>query len=273
MGALVLGLALLSKVTAYVAIALLVVAELGSRWLGTRPLQRHAAILTAITGGSLLISGWWFIRNAAVYGELDVLGLRRHGEVVIGQPHTVWSLEALRHFGVTTFQSFWATFGWMGVLIDSRIYGLLALLTAIAAIGLAVFVAQRFRALCPWQQWGMVILALELSLMVGVLVFYNVTYLQPQGRYLFPASAAIGVFLALGLREMIDRPRTLALALAAGGVVLFIAGGGKLVVLAGGLLALLILLAWTVRARYRSIVWAGLVALLVLLDITVYGGT
>jgi hypothetical protein len=268
-GSILLGLALLTKVTAYAGLVILITAEIG-RWhqLPSNGLRSPLVVLGGVLAGAAVISGWWFVRNAFIYGNLDILGLARHSVVVVGQPRAVWDAAGLQHFGVTLFKSFWATFGWMGVLVDERIYGLLALLTVLALLGLVFFLARRWRGLCPWQTWGLGLLALELLLIMGVIVAYNLTFLQPQGRYLFPASAAIGVFAVLGLREVIARPRLLAGCLLLGSAALSVAGGGKLFLLIGLGLAGLVVAAWRVGKRwYPGLVWVGLFVGLACLDV------
>ena len=268
-GAVLFGLALLTKLSAYVGVGLLAAGEFGHWWLIDQRRTRFPLLVgLGVAGGALLISGWWFVRNALVYGNLDVMGLARHGEVVVGQPRTLWSLDALQHLVVTTFQSFWGIFGWMGVLLDVRIYWLLALLTLMAVVGLAVFFARTVQCFCPWQRWALAILALQLLFMVGVLVYYNLTFIQPQGRYLFPASAAIGVFLALGLREMIDRPAVLAGLSAAGCLVCFLAVRGWFVLGIGLLVVVMIAGAWLFARRcYHLLLRGGLLGALAVLDL------
>jgi len=101
-----------------------------------------------------------------------------------------------------------------------------------------------------------------------VMVAYNLSFIQPQGRYLFPASAAIGVFFALGLREVIDRPRLLATLVVLGCAALYVLASGKLFVVIGGAVAVVVLGLWVLaRHWYRSCMWLGLVGALVVLDI------
>jgi len=283
-GGILLGLALLTKVTAYVGGVLLVAGELAGWWLArsqrnarfvlggaggrAAALRAHLAAVAGIVAIALLISGWWFVRNAMTYGNGDILGLARHDQVVVGQPRTVIGLEAIRHFLVVSFQSFWGVFGWMGVLVDVRIYWLLALLTVIALVGLVIFLARRLGTLSAGQRWGLAILGLEFALIFAVMISLNLMFIQPQGRYLFPASAAIGIFLALGVREMIARPRLLAALAAAGSVALFIVVRGALFLAMGGLAVVIILGFWLASRRvYAAVVWVGLCSVLIVLNI------
>ncbi len=50
------------------------------------------------------------------------------------------------------------------------------------------------------------ILGLSALLTLGVYVSYNVIFVQPQGRYLFPALPAIALAVALGWQEVVSRP-------------------------------------------------------------------
>jgi hypothetical protein len=236
---LLLGLGLLTKVTVYVGAVVLLAAEVGRIVLGAKTGNQairksgnqeipHSLIprfpdslitIVSIFSVALLLSLWWFVRNAVVYGHLDLTGRLRHDAVVVGQPRTVLGLEAVRHFVVVTFQSFWAQFGWMGILVDQRIYLLLAVLTGLAALGLALWIAQRLPRLPARQKWAWGLLALTFLLILAGLLQYNLTFIQAQGRYLFPAIVPIAICFALGLRELASRrwllPATLGVGLAA----------------------------------------------------------
>ncbi|MDA8216373.1 MAG: hypothetical protein M0Z94_02005 [Dehalococcoidales bacterium] len=159
-------------------------------------------------GTAGLLSAWWFVRNALTYGGLDIFGLARHDAVVIGQPRTVYDLAGLNYFVTTTFRSFWAQFGWMGVLVDSRIYLALALLSAAATVGFAILVWRLSRPRAPYaesERLALALLGLCAVLVFGELIYYNLTFIQAQGRYLFPAIVPIGLFFVAGLLSLVPR--------------------------------------------------------------------
>jgi 4-amino-4-deoxy-L-arabinose transferase-like glycosyltransferase len=213
-----LGLAALTKMQAYVALALAAVALLheatGGTWDARRITRRHLAMGGAMLGVAALVALPWLARNASVYGPGDPLALARHDLVVEGQPTTAAYLAehgggALAEaFVRTTFRSFWGQFGWMGVLLDERIYLALALLSALAGAGLVLYGVRRnaadpARAQTPLA--GVLLVAWVAITVLGYL-WWNVRYLQHQGRYLFPALVPIGVGFVLGIREWWRRP-------------------------------------------------------------------
>jgi hypothetical protein len=189
-------------------------------------LRRYLLSATCYLLPALLIVLPWFVRNALVYGGLDIWGLGRHDAIVLKQPRTAEWLARLgatglaREFILTTFQSFWAVFGWMGIFVDERIYLTLALLCAVVGLGLVLFVIRNVtrRALSSLQRIALGLLALSAFFTVLSYLWYNLTFVQHQGRYLFPALIPIGLAFALGLREVLARDNAKAAAL------LFLAG-------------------------------------------------
>ena len=207
---LVIGLAFLTKSTAYLLAPVAGVALL-LRWrsggLRGRLLLRDLAIVFA---PALLLGALWWGRNLAVYGWPDVMGLERHDLVVVGQPRTVewiadlgWG-EYLRRYFVTTFRSFWGQFGWMGVVMDWRVYlALLAysLLLLLGCVG-AVIRRRRGQSRLPQAQVNSLAgLATALLIAAALYLYYNLTFVQHQGRYLYPALSVVGLGAAIGIRQ------------------------------------------------------------------------
>ncbi len=232
-GGIVYGLALLTSIKIYPSGLLLILAEVAFRsrrlevgdWksrIGYRQpavFSRRSALLGAkvlvlLFCVSMIVSAWWFARNALVYGGGDIFGLARHDLVVTGQPTTAeWVAKyglknGMADFFIITFKSFWAQFGWMGVLVNDRLYVGLFLLTALAGFGALVWLFRLVREggkeveQTRWN-WGI----LGIWMLVAFLdhVFYNLRYFQPQGRYLFPALIPIAAFGVIGLYEVVDK--------------------------------------------------------------------
>jgi hypothetical protein len=208
---LLLGLALLTKVSVYPSALLVAAAEISVWWRSGRADGRAAArnILTAL-GISALIGLPWFVRNSRVYGSGDWLGTEAHNRIVVGQPRTAdWVAEYgaagfARRFAVFTFDSFWGVFGWLGVFLDPRIYWMLAAVSVASLVGLLRFAHGLARArgeAAATQRVSLALLLLVLAMTSGVYVAYNLTFVQHQGRYLFPALVPIALLFCLGLRE------------------------------------------------------------------------
>jgi 4-amino-4-deoxy-L-arabinose transferase-like glycosyltransferase len=200
---LVAGLAMLTKLSAWVGAPL---AGLAILLAPTRSGRRTTNLLIA-GAFALALALPWVVRGALVYGPDDPLGLVRHDQVVAGQALTgAPGPRELARMGATLFRSFWGQFGWMGVLMDERVYAALALLSGLIGLGVLLWLA-------PWgglwreadglaRRGYLLAVALLAAVLFATLV-YNLRYLQPQGRYLFPAMAALATLAALGLRELI----------------------------------------------------------------------
>lgn len=192
-----LGLAFLSKTTIYVPALLAVGAAF---WWG----GKHWSRLATILGLALLLSGWWFVRNALTYSGFDIFGWARHDSIVIGQPTTAqWLAQfglggVISAFLTTTFRSFWGQFGWMGVVMDERIYLALFIFSLFLFIGFLLALRQR----SGWktlQNRGVLLFMIWLLIVFAALVWYNLRFVQHQGRYLFPALIPLGLFFAICL--------------------------------------------------------------------------
>ncbi len=207
---LVSGVALLTKMTLYGLVPLAFLAALlapgrGRSGNGSGPASRFRLLGLALAV-ALLVSGWWFVRNALLYGGGDVFGLQRHAQVVVGQPRFE-SLDAaaLSYLGITLFKSFWGQFGWMGILIDERLYFVLALVSGLAAFGLVLFlgrVAFGKGFLSPHQKVSLALMGLAVVVVLAQVALYNLSFVQAQGRYLYPALLPIALFFVIGLREL-----------------------------------------------------------------------
>ena len=256
------GLAALAKLDGGISAVLIVVGFTGSALLGShrdRALRRVPVRVLRAGVIAALVSGWWFARNLLLYGLGDPFALRRHAQVVVGQPLTGGLTAAkMRDMLLTAFHSFWGQFGWMGIPYSDRTYDVLATLSLLVALGGALFgwrVIRYFWSLRHElgdkpsagsrgqisaasitnraigggltgfpidraQAWALGLLLLDVLLVIVGVVFYNVRYLQPQGRYLFPSLPALAIFSTAGIGELF-RDEHVGLILALAGVGLF----------------------------------------------------
>lgn len=218
------GLAILTKVSVMAPAALVLPAAEAMRWWRQGRGEGRHALATA--GGAMglgfLLGLPWLLRNMRVYGPFDPLALRAHDRVVACaaasdecQPRTAdWIAERglgdlAGRFAEFTFKSFWGVFGWMSVFYTEvggiPIYPALALASLAALAGFLVFLARLRWDPGPEasdQRWGLALLGLSLAVTAAGYLWYNLSFVQHQGRYLFPALVPIALGFVLGLREL-----------------------------------------------------------------------
>ncbi|MCL4541784.1 MAG: hypothetical protein M1396_05540, partial [Chloroflexi bacterium] len=155
---------------------------------------------------TVLVWGWWVIRNMLTYGVRDPLALTIN-RIVVAQPLTgPITLTTVKNFATVTFHSFWAQFGWMGIPVPA-VYPPLELLTLLAFAGTLVALV-RFVEAHPGEwalsaRGGEILLLVSWPLLVlASVVQYNLTFIQEQGRYLFPAIGGFGLCFMLGLSRL-----------------------------------------------------------------------
>lgn len=199
-----LGLGFLTKGTVYLMTAVIGFTILWQYWREWKQVIR-AGLLVFVP--AFLLGAIWWVRNMVVYGGLDVLGKAAHDAVVVGQPRTE---EWIALYGVggtitqfvrTTFNSFWGQFGWMAVPMPNWVYLPLLVMVGTAVIGLIIWVILRKKEgyQTNLTKLTLSILLLLTGLTLGLHIGYNLTFVQHQGRYLFPAVIPIGLGLGLGL--------------------------------------------------------------------------
>lgn len=207
-----IGLAFLTKATAYILLPVaLMVVILRTVWPGIalRPTsgKRFLYLAQLLVPALILGMPWWF-RNSFLYGNLDFLGLRWHDTVVTGQPTAAawiaengWDAYWERAWSFTS-KSFWGVFGWLGVFMDARIYTVLFILSAMAFLG--VFVRCREQVAGDGRTWPFFLTSSWMTLLLlwlaafAAYAWYNVGFIQHQGRYLFAALPAWSLLFAVG---------------------------------------------------------------------------
>ncbi|MDW8396426.1 MAG: DUF2142 domain-containing protein [Anaerolineae bacterium] len=206
--AVTVGLGLWTKATAYLTLPLAVYAALRAP-AARAPDRLWRALL--VGGAACLLAAPWWMRNLAHYGGFDFLGLQAHDAAVVGQPRTAeWIAQygldgVLTRLARTTFQSFWGQFGWMSVLFSERVYLALLGLTLLSATLFAAWWARESRALSQFQHRSLELLGLLALGTVLAFAWYNVQFVQHQGRYLYPALVSIALAVGLGWHHALGR--------------------------------------------------------------------
>jgi len=165
----------------------------------------HLIFETGIVFGvAFLISGWWFARNIALYGDplgwsvwLSDIGIRTPTPAVW---QLVPELPAL-------FRTYWADLP--GFPLSDLIYVALAVVTLVAVVGLFKSLFSNLQSQISdlrlptsdlkFDIWNSTFVLAWLGVVVAGVLRYMQTTPAAQGRLLFPALAPIGVLIAWGL--------------------------------------------------------------------------
>jgi hypothetical protein len=197
------GAAVLTKLTLGVLVLVCTTAcALALRYQPMLVLRR----LLAGAGIGLAVAGWWLVRNTVLYGDpLALSADRAQNPILVGAGRV--DLQLLRGLLLTLRDSYFARFGWMNVAPPIRVYDVLSVVLAVAALGLAYWLARRFTGRSDDNPAGAVLaLAAGSTLAFLVALFVFAISKGPsgyQGRYLFPVAAAISVLLTAGLMQWV----------------------------------------------------------------------
>lgn len=202
----VTGLGFVTKASAYLLLPIMALVIL-LRWLREEDRYWGDLLRYAVSFAlpALILGGLWWARNELTYGLSDYLGLARHDAVVVGQPRTAaWiareGFEAWLGLGVrTTFNSFWGQFGWMGVPMPDWVYLILLAFTLVSYAGLVPLLlrARPEEFSLPKRDMALLLTAL-FGLGIAAFLYYNTSFVQFQGRYLYPAMTAFATATAAG---------------------------------------------------------------------------
>jgi 4-amino-4-deoxy-L-arabinose transferase-like glycosyltransferase len=197
-----LGLALLTKLSALGLVALAGLAVVLAAW---RARRWRLLIYNGLAVGlpALAIAGWWYARNWVLYRdplawnvwEANIL-LR---VVPAGWRTIVAELGSLA-------RSFWGLFGWLNVPYPAWVYGAFRVLTIAFALGLLLHIlrwlislVRRRRPPFDWR-WagGWLLILWPVLLAISWIRFMRIAP-AAQGRYFFPAAPSLALLMLLAL--------------------------------------------------------------------------
>ncbi|MCA9910042.1 MAG: DUF2142 domain-containing protein, partial [Anaerolineae bacterium] len=192
----VTGAGLLAKLNLGFFIPLIALSLL---WISLRRRDWRPLVIGGVISGALtiLVAGWWYLRNAQLYGDptglnvfLDIVGRR----AIPANAAQLWSERD------SFLQAFWGFFGGMNVPLPIDIY---TIYNALAGIGLAGALA--------YVVWRTVARRVESRLTIAhwiTLLWIAITFVSylrwtaetpaSQGRLVFGALSSICVWLTLG---------------------------------------------------------------------------
>jgi 4-amino-4-deoxy-L-arabinose transferase-like glycosyltransferase len=218
----ILGLAILSKLTAMALIPGLILVIL-FRMFQVRPsvagfgnwLKRGGLMIFGSTLSTLVVCGWWFVRNVFTYGEPTGTAetLRsfagRFPKANFKLPKTIHDL--IRY----SLENLWGRFGWNDITLSQSVYhvcNVIALVLVIFSVLAAICIfclwlaGKRPLNLVAWQS-ASIFSAVGLTLLAGFIQFNKTVAYQPQARYFFIMLLPGALLLTGGLHTFAMRRR------------------------------------------------------------------
>jgi 4-amino-4-deoxy-L-arabinose transferase-like glycosyltransferase len=168
-------------------------------------LCRRLRALLVVAGLAALIAGWWYVRNALLYGDPLATALQREMGGAGMYPRSLADPYFVTDFPLVTFFSFFAVFGWLSLYVWLPVYLFYALVVAYAAAGLVYLWLRPLPALPidPPARRALALSAGFIALLYAGLLYYNLTFMQPQGRLLFPALGAAALLIVAGWQRLL----------------------------------------------------------------------
>jgi 4-amino-4-deoxy-L-arabinose transferase-like glycosyltransferase len=160
---------------------------------------RPLVIGGAISGGfTVLIAGWWYIRNIELYGDptglnvfLDIVGRR--------YPPANWEQLWSERFSFSW--SYWGAYGTINILLPRVLYTIFDAIGIFAFLSAAVFLFKTLlRREWRMRQWMVVAITLILPLLTFIsLIRWTTETPGSQGRLVFVALSSLSLWMAVGL--------------------------------------------------------------------------
>lgn len=182
------AIAFLSKINAIIIAAAFVACAISLPLAWRERLRRTAFLLIPV-----VIVSPWLIRNRILYGDALATGIMPKVVPSLVVRKSITSSYFRTTFPTSLWHSYVGTFGWMNVGMPPLIYTIFKFLAIAGCMGIIIGLV-RGRV----DRRTIALLVLIIFLAIASVVQLNLTFSQPQGRYLFPALSACMVFIALG---------------------------------------------------------------------------
>lgn len=214
---LAIGFIFITKTTAYFMAGVVVIVILMRWWQQSEHKLNHLmqSYLKFGIPASIFALIYWG-RNIATYGFPDFLGLQAHDRVVVGQLRRVEfivenGIDAYwREAFFTTFHSFWGQFGWMEARLADAVPPAIWFIVALIIIALSglllhvVGITRNQDKSANSTIW--ILLGFVMLFALAQYVYYNISFVQFQGRYIFAGIIPFAIGMVLGVdtwRKMI----------------------------------------------------------------------
>ena len=179
------------------------------------PRRRTLRYLGVVAITAVAVSGWWFVRNQILYG--DPLGwavmLESNGSMVRTAPLSL--IDAARRLWDARSTA-WGIFGWTNVVFPDRVYTAFDVASGVAVIGCLLAAVRWLRSVRRGAAPGdrpvidtrrtlavLLVAGWPFIVFVSLVRWLQLVEAADQWRLMFPAFAAFGVLLALGVDEIL----------------------------------------------------------------------
>lgn len=193
-----LGLSLLAKLSCLTLLPLtsIVLVYIAWRQRAYRTVLGYAVLVFGLTA---LLSGWWFLRNAQLYG--NVLPSAIIAEMVGTRPNYLSLARWLTTEAQGVWLSSWGVFGWFNILAPGFYYWFYDVLAVLGLMGIVVALTQtRQRA---HLSFALLMLPLWLGIVALALWYFSADIISNQGRLMFPALSSYAVLWAWGILSLV----------------------------------------------------------------------
>lgn len=186
---LIAGIAMLTKTSALVLMPVIVFALVGAR-------PKLTTWLIAILVPLAMVLPLW-LRNHQLYGDplaLSAFRQRWPSDVHFSGPRSVahWAYVLV----IGCLVSFVGEFGYMDINLPNWIY-VVFIATFLICLFAGIVCARK--VLAKPVRW---VIGVDALAVLAAYVAFNITYVQPQARYLFPAAGPIAIWIALGIGRL-----------------------------------------------------------------------
>lgn len=116
-----------------------------------------------------------------------------------------FTLDHLRVIWPMAHTSFWGMFGWVNMPLPDHLLWTLDGVLLVGLAGAVVWLVREWARIAPGQASAFALLLIAVGAVLLAFWLFNLTILQPQGRFVYTAISAIAVGVALGWRQWAGR--------------------------------------------------------------------
>lgn len=195
---LVFSLSLLCKKTLFFLIPSVIISSAYALHIGKIDRNIFIKLSSSILFFTIIVAGWFYLRNHFMYNDILLTEVEKITVPMHYDPKSIFSLYFIFPFVPGLFGSFFGVFGWMNVAMPFFVYVFYFILSALSVAG--IFQQASFKRITPQK----IFIICSLLICFAGIVYYNLSYSQHQGRFLFPVLSLITVCAVYGLQSFLN---------------------------------------------------------------------